>query len=292
VASDIKDFRHAVSVLKKQGLLTGRTASGKKIDARSALPDWKIKGKKLSTLVKKYDDVVSGKATAVKVPPKTIKQFRKTGFETANKRVIVPHSKGELAKLQKGQIAIRSKSGIERVQIPVEYHNLQQYLRDLRKNKALINSMKKKRELFGIRFYGGQRAMFYENIEDLLDELDRYEDVQKYAQSPSKAAEIYRNLEILKMNEHGTDQVERQVQERKRKRSKEYNRRQAKRYRQRVKERPRLLKRYNEAAAKRMREYRKRLRGPQLAHYKKQARLRATKSNAKNKRKRKGKKKK
>jgi hypothetical protein len=274
-------------VLKKQGLLTGKTASGKKIDARSALPNWKIKGKKLSTLVKKYDDVVSGKATAVKVPPKTLKQFRKTGFETANKRVIVPHSKGELAKLQQGQIAIRNKSGIERVQIPVEYHNLQQYLRDLRKNKALINSMKKRRELFGIRFYGGQRAMFYEDINDLLNDLDRYEDIQKYAQSPSKGAEIYRNLEILKMNERGTDIIEAQVQARKKKSSKEYNRRQRRKQYKRIKSRPRLLKEYNEKAAARMRKYRANLKGPRLAHYRKQSKLRTRKFKARKKGKRK-----
>jgi hypothetical protein len=287
--AELKDFRHAVSVLKKQGLISGRTSSGQKIDARSALPNWKIKGKKLSTLVKKYDDVVTGKATAVKVPPKTLKQFRKSGFETANKRVLVPHSKSETAQFKGGEMAIKNKSGIERVQIPVEYQNLNQYLRDLKKNSELINRMKKRNEYFGIRFFGGQRAQFYSDIESLIADLSRYEDIQKVT-SRAKQSEIYKNLEILRMNRQGAETVEHQIHERKRTRSKEYNRRAMKRYRNRIKSKPRLLAKKREGDARRMREYRKRMKGPRRAHYLKQAKIRSKKAKAKKKT-RKGKKK-
>jgi len=273
LAENLREFRRAVSVLKKQGLLSGKTTSGQKIDARSALPNWKVKGKKLSTLVKKYDDVVSGKATAVKVPPKTLAKFRKTGFETANKRVLVPHSKSEIAKFKGGEVSISNPSGIERVQIPVEYHNLQQYLRDLRKNKALINKMKRNNEYFGIRFFGGQRAMFYGNIEFLLDDLERYEDIQKVT-NKAQQAEIYQNLEIIRMNKAATRHVESSLRERKKKMSKEYNRRNQKRLRQRRKERPSLQRKFNERKREADKRYRQNLKGPRLAHYRKESKRR------------------
>jgi len=286
LAENLREFRRAVSVLKKQGLISGKTSSGQKIDARSALPNWKVKGKKLSTLVKKYDDVVSGKATAIKVPPATLSKFRKTGFETANKRIIVPHTKSEIAKFKGGEIAISNVSGIERVQIPVEYHNLKQYLQDIRKNKVLINRMKRKSEYFGIRLFGGQRAVFYSDISILLDDLERYEDIEKIT-SKAKQAEIYQNLEIIRMNKPGTQFVEHNVRERKKKMSAAYNRKHAKRQRERINQRPRLKKLYNERAAQRMREYRARMKGPRLAHYRKQGKLRAKKSKLKKTRKKK-----
>ena len=271
-------------MLKKQGLLP----TGKKVDARSALPNWKIKGKKLSTIVKKYDDVVSGKATAVKVTASQLKQFRKTGFETANKRVLVPHSKSEIAKLKQGQVTITNKSGVERVQLPIEYHNLRQYLTDIRKNAPVINKLKKKNEYFGIRFFGGQRAMFYSNIQQLLDDLERYEDIRKVT-SKLKQQEIYHNLEILRMNEPGASGVSERIRTRKKRMSKEYNRRHAKRQRKLMKNRPRSLAKARALAAQRQADYRKRLKGPQKAHYLKQARIRAARNKKKKKtRRRKG----
>jgi hypothetical protein len=274
---NIREFRRAVSVLKQQGLLP----SGKKIDARSALPNWKIKGKKLSTLVRKYDDVVTGKATAIIVPPAQLKRFRKTGFETANKRVLIPHSKSEIAKLKHGQVTIKNKSGVERVQLPIEYHNLRQYLSDIHKNSEVINRMKRKSEYFGIRFFGGQRAMFYSNIEQLMDDLERYEDILKLTSSKPKQQEIYHNLEILRMTKPGASAVAKRLRTRKRVMSKEYNRRHAKRQRKLMLNRPRSLALYKASNAQRQADFRKRLKGPQKAHYLKQARLRAKRNKKK-----------
>jgi hypothetical protein len=234
MASKIREFRHAVSVLKKQGLITGSTQSGQKIDARSALPGWKIKGKRLDTLVKKYDDVVSGKATAVKVPPKQLQQFRKTGFETANNRVLVPHTKTETARFRAGQVAITNKTGIERIQIPVEFHNLKQYLTDIKKNAKVINRMKRNNEYFGIRFYGGQRAHFYSDISSLMADLENYESITQ-AKGKAKQLEIYQNLEIIKLTQHAAERTEQELHERRKAMSKEYNRRHAKRVYRRMK---------------------------------------------------------
>lgn len=280
MASD-REFRHSVSVLKKQGLLPAKTDKGTPLDARSALPAWKVKGKRLDTWVKKYDDVVSGKATAVKVPQKSLQQFRKAGFETSQNRLIVPHSKTETAKFKAGQVSIKNKSGIERVQIPVEYHNLKQYLSDIRKNARLINAMKKRNEYFGIRFYGGQRAHFYSDILSLMEDLENYETIEEgYRKSKPKQAEIYQNLEIIKLNYSGALGVEKELAERKQIMTKEYNRRHAKRVYERRKGKPGVLAAYRARRAESERERRARIKkNPATdAHYKKEARKRAAKS--------------
>lgn len=260
---NIREFRHSVSVLKKQGLIS--------VDARKATPNQKVKGKKLSTLLKKYDDIVSGKATAVKVSSSQLKAFRKTGFETTQDRVIVPHSKGEIAKIKRGQIAIHSPSGMERVQIPVEFHNLNQYLRDIRNNAAVIDAMKRNNEYFGIRFYGGQRANFYSNINLLLDDLERYEDIQKYTGS-TKQAEIYKNLEVLRISNQGMLNLEEQLRHKKKTTSKIAARNQRRRYRARAKRKGKIKDYGN---ANRQYDYRQRIKNNPRRYQKQLAKDRA-----------------
>ena len=278
--TDLKDFRRSVAVLKKQGLISGRTQSGQKVDARSALPSWKVKGKRLDTLVKKYDDIISGKATALKIPPKTLKQFRKTGFETVQGRLLVPHTSREIVKFSKGQVNIKDKSGIERVQLPVEFHNLTQYLTDLEKNSKLIDSMKKGNEYFGIRFHGGQRAHFYSSIKQVVADLRHYEDIKKYT-GKKKQQVIYQNLEIIKMTKPAAFRLEEEIHTRKRTMTKAYNRMHAKKvYKRRLGKGKAFMRKYYSKKAQAMREYRARLkRNPAAdAHYKKEAKARQKKS--------------
>lgn len=277
--ADLRSFRKSVSVLKKQGLL----GDAKKIDARSVLPSHKVKGKRLDTLIRKYDDIVSGKTTALKVEPKELAKFRKAGFETAQGRVLVPHTKSEIAKVNKGQVSIRSASGVERIQIPVEFHNLKQYLTDIRKNAKIINRMKRENEYFGIRLYGGQRAVFYANIQLLLDDLERYEDIQKYS-SKVKQAEIYQNLEIIKISRKGAARLEGEIPAKRKKASKAYARAQAKKFRERMKGKGTgPIQRYRAMRAEQQRERRARMKRDKkaLAAYNKAGALRKAKSRKK-----------
>ncbi len=198
LATSLKKFRHAVSVLKKAGLLPKTTDSGQKLDARWVRPTSKVGGRKLSTLVDKFDNVASGKATAIKVPENRLRSYRKTGFETARGRVIVPHAATEKVRMKKGEITVISSNGIERVQIPVEFQNLQQWLRDMEKNREEINRMKRDNEWFGIRFYGNMSAQYDADISFLLERLSQYEAVQN-AHSRYKQTDIYKHLEIVKM---------------------------------------------------------------------------------------------
>jgi len=220
----------------------------------------KVKGKRLDTLVKKYDDIVSGKATAFKVTKKEAQKFHRAGFETTQEKfIIAPHSVTERARLSKGQITIKSKRGIERVQIPIEFQNLKQWLRDVKRNYKPINAMKGKREYFGVRFFGGQRANFYADIRDLIADLERYESVKVFMlKAGYKQEEIYKHLEILRMNSTGTRNVERAVEKRRTKMSQAYNRKHAKKQREKIKRDPEKLQTYRDQAAERAREYRKR----------------------------------
>lgn len=279
--NDLRSFRHGVSVLKKQGLLPSKLSPRKKLDARKALPNWKIKGKRLDTLVRKYDDVVTGKASAVSVPPSTLKSLRKSGFETAQGKVLVPHSKQETARFTGGNIRIKNKNGIERVQIPIEFHNLRQYLEDLKKNTTLIDRMKRRDEYFGIRFFGGQRANFYRNIDALISDLERYEDFMRRS-SKAKQAEIYRNLEIIKITSKAARRVEKEVHERRRSVSKADQRRYSKKRDAKMRTNPKRLADYRERKAAYAREWRASLTPAEKKQYKKKAKERQAKSYAKN----------
>ncbi len=197
--ANLKDFRHRVSVLKKQGLLPARTSRGEKLDARSADPRWKVKGKSLGSIVKKYDDIASEKSTAVRVPRKTLIAYKKAGYETAKGRVIVPHSATERATRRGENIVIKSKSGIERVQIPIPFQNLEQYLTDIQKNKRLINGMKRRNEYFGFKFFGNNSSEIHSDISHLIEQLQTYSAVTN-AVSRMKQQEVYRNLEIVRIS--------------------------------------------------------------------------------------------
>jgi hypothetical protein len=263
-SEELRQFRTKVSKLKKQGLVPSS------LDARSVQPTTKSAGKKLSTLVSKFDDVTSGKATAIRVKPAQLKALRKAGFETAKGRVIVPHSATETAKLKTGQVAITSKTGMERVVLPVEYHNLNQYVKDAKSNAVLIDRMKKNNEYFGIRLYGGQRANFYSNIQALLDDLAKYESIATPG-TRSDQSEIYKHLEIVKLNRRAAKHVE-DIQGTKQKRKAKGGK--ARKHRRGFKSRN----------ADEQRKYRAGLTGAKLKAYRAAAKKRAAKSRRKQKR--------
>lgn len=255
--SDLRKFRSSVAKLKQRGLLPDRTSLGNKLDARSAQPSWKLpNGKKLSTIVNKYDDVVSGKVTPLKVTPERAKQFRKAGFQVDNHRVLIPHSSSERAVIERGEVVIKSASGIERVQIPIPYHNLDQYLRDIAADSERINAMKHRNEYFGFRFYGNNSATLYSNIEGAIEDLAKYNSVLD-ATSRYKQREVYKNLEIVRVGRKAPWVF---PSERRHAMSKEYNRKRMQRFRERLKRKPKFVQEhYSNMRNERQKAYRKRL---------------------------------
>lgn len=280
--SDLKNFRSKVAALKRKGLLPSKTSKGNPLDARSAQPNWKLpNGRKLSTVVDHLDPVTSGKATPLQVTPERAKQFRKAGYEVVNGRVIIPHSATEKAVKEKGEIVIESASGIKRVQIPIEFHNLNQWFRDVRADAPRINRMKRNNEYFGFRYFGNNSSELFADIDDLIERLAGYE-ASIDANTRIKQQQVYKNIEIVKLGRRTEWET---PSDRKRERSKQYNRKQAKKFRFNMSRKPMRVRRaYHAALNQRMRDYRARMKKDKkkLAAYKRAAKKRASKSRAKN----------
>ena len=277
---ELKSFRHSVSILKKKGLIS-------KTDARSAQPYWIRGGSRLDKLVQKLDDVLSGKASAVAVSDKQIRQYRKAGFETFKDRVIIPHSAGESAKvLSKGQIKVQKikkpETGMRRIILPIPYHDLAQWVQDGKAQGEMLNSLKGGRKVWAYKFKGNNSYATYHDLEHLFDELsvgtasglnlmDKAEESTRKQQN-----EIYENIEIFAVPS-SAEWPHRDISRRSPP-SPEARRK----YRQRIKGSlvgQRSLDRDREAK----RKYRKNLKGKKLAEYKRKAKARAKKSRKKTK---------
>jgi hypothetical protein len=283
--SDIKKFRHDISTLKKRGLVTG-------VDARSATPT-----RKLRNLINRYDDVLSGKATAVKLTKSGINEYKELGkpFRTVKPsglpaRVVIPHTAVDKVIVTRGKARIISPHGIERTILPVPYRNLEQYLSGVGKQKIIL----KPGERLAFRFFDNQSIQTFKSVKSLIDYLNHYESVFDAIEENNAEAqgEIYQNLEIIKIDQPtaqdwgtvrrgagkggGRSGGKRDYQERKRK----------------LKEGPDYKREeYKRQQAERQREYRERLKGAELEKYKAAGRKRAKKSKKKAIAKRKGKKK-
>ena len=164
--SELQKFRHGISILKKQGLVPAS------VDARKAQPYWIRGGKRLGTQVKKFDDVISGKVEAVSLPQKKLREYKKAGYETAQKHVLVPKLKTDVVTVTKdNEIKIKEKSGIQRIKKAVPYYNLEQWLRDMQKDHLRIDAMKRRNEYFGYKIFGHHSYALYRTLDLMLQEM-------------------------------------------------------------------------------------------------------------------------
>lgn len=198
--SELKAFRSKVALLKKKGLIS-------KTDARSAKPEWVRQGKRLDKLVDQWDDVLSGKAAAVKVSEKQLRQYRKAGFETKQGRVIIPHAATEKVSVAgKSTIKIQeSQIGLKRVELPVPYHDLKQWITDSTKQANALQSLGGGRKYWAYKFKGYNSYATYDSLELLFLELvegtasglnlmDKAQESTRQQQN-----EIYQNLTLFAM---------------------------------------------------------------------------------------------
>lgn len=201
---DLKEFRHAISLLKKAGLV-------RNIDARSAQPSYIRQGNRLGDLVKKYDDVISGKMAPVSLPAAKVKEYRAAGYEIKkgpDKKpvVLIPKSKAEKVTVTKtGDVEVKHPSGISRIKQAVPYHNLPQWLKAMEADHKRIDRMKSSKEFFGYKFFGYNSYALYRDIRLLIDDLvngsaSGLNIMEKAQQSTRKQQnEIYQNLEIVRV---------------------------------------------------------------------------------------------
>jgi hypothetical protein len=173
---DLRKFRSAVRKLKAQGIL-------KNVDVRRAQPFWirqerpgvKSSAKPLSEIVDKWDAVVSDKAAVVHLAPEKVRQYKKAGYETtksADGAVVVPKLKTDRVTVEKGEIKIKAKGGVEKIKKAVPFQNLEQWLREMKQQSGRLQMMKRKNEYWGYTFAGSHGdAHLYSNIEDLFDDI-------------------------------------------------------------------------------------------------------------------------
>jgi hypothetical protein len=168
---DLQKFRSAVAKLKKQGIL-------KNVDARKAQPFWIRGGKPLKETVAKFDEVVSDKASAVKLTPSKTREYQKAGYETrkiptGERVVMVPKlATDKVSVTKEGEVKLTSKQKITHIKKAVEYRNLGQWLQKMKENTLRLNAMKRKNEFFGYKVFGHNSYALYRNIGDLIDEIE------------------------------------------------------------------------------------------------------------------------
>jgi hypothetical protein len=274
-ATELKSFRHSVSILKKKGLIS-------KTDARSAQPYWIRGGNRLDKLVAKFDDVISGKVSAVEVSDKQVKQYRKAGFETFKNKVLIPHAAGERATvLKQGNIKVQKivkpETGTRRIILPIPFHNLKQWIRDGKAQGDMLDSLKGGRKVWAYKFMDNNSYATYEHLELLFEELsvgtasglnlmDKANTTTRKQQN-----EIYQNLALFAVPSQ-VDWPRRDIGRRKPP-SAEARRR----YRRRIKG-SLVGERAMDRDAEAKRKYRKNLKGKNLVEYKRKAKKRAKKS--------------
>lgn len=189
------DYRAVARILKSQGIgapLGRGTLKGHEIRGGKTLKEW----------ADKLDPVLSGKATIVKKSAvkdkKYSKLYERVKPKSGPELLIVPHSADEKVVVKKGQIVVTHPSGIQRVQLPVEYHDLEQYLSDA---MGKPYAMGRDAQYFAFRFYGGSSNVF-RSMDDLLEMLLHYSSIEQAIEDGDRKMQrdIYRNLEIVRVS--------------------------------------------------------------------------------------------
>lgn len=205
MAANLKNFRSKISRLKKQGVIP------KSVDARSSYPGKLVNGKSLGSIAARYERIAKGTASTAKVSPSKLKAYRKAGFKTVKKRVIVTHSKGETVGVTpQGIIYKNHPSGIRRFSIPISYKNLREWmadpnrdlhkwLRSLEHNADKINDSISQQEYFGFKFFNNYSGLITHDIGELIEWFSRYDSVIA-AHTHKAQDEIYGNFEIVVIN--------------------------------------------------------------------------------------------
>lgn len=171
----LKDAKHKIAVLKKKGIFSKRT------DARKAPSRYAL------AKVKKFSDVLEGRAIAVPAKPAIRSKYEREGFFEAGSelrkvgRFIVAPKTAELQrlKIKQGKIQretfIKSPSGLSdhwqtEIILPFHPRTMQALMKDLENHPELNNELKEG-EQFIARIYGHNSTMGFSSIEDLREKL-------------------------------------------------------------------------------------------------------------------------
>jgi hypothetical protein len=159
-------------------------------------------GKYVNSLLRKFSNVLEGRAQALKVNPGEVKKYREQGLPTRNGRVIVEAPKG--SKVER----LRPENGVPRYRVTqngkngtrvtvreiVPYSDLEARIRRIVYNKPEPKS----NEAIGFRFFGNNSARYFAHRDMLLDFFLAYQSVEEAVRSGDTEAEqeIYQNFEV------------------------------------------------------------------------------------------------
>jgi hypothetical protein len=203
---ELKQFRRDVAILKKKGLLS------KEYDARSVKPTRYLKG-----VLKEFSDVLSGKATPVKVSKQNQKKYKAQGRRIKNGRVIVPHSPNHKVIGTRGDFVVKeitpketgvagwTKQGhIHILDLGLSRDNILQWQQDLRNNKFKLQPGEVLRfKMFGYNSYmgfaDGPKGTAQEQMAEYMEHYDMIEGALNGEIPPEKQGEYIDGVVIMKI---------------------------------------------------------------------------------------------
>lgn len=160
----VKSFRSAVARLKEKGLVS------KRVDARKQRYTKYMRGQ-----VRKYGDVLQGKAAVVSVPKRQQAMEYETFFRRKGKKIVVPKDEGERVYWNKREQRIEGVS--RKYGRKVKRHFLKLKFSSDEDLRAVAGKLPF-RFYYVIRFAGGQVWRF-EDVEEIIKFMSPYEDNPK-----------------------------------------------------------------------------------------------------------------
>lgn len=211
---ELKEFRHQVALLKKNGLI-----DRKKYDARKVINSGNS-GKYLKSQIKKFSDVIKGEAKPVKVSKEKQKYYKERGYKIKSGKVIVPKKSNENIYGTHGDFVRVTKhpSGkITVIDLGMKTSSITKWKEQLRKKKLKLSGD----ERLAFSFSGNNSYMTFRTIDQLLDYLDNYEDItEQESDNPSERQQkIIESIAIFRVERraawertpfHGTERHEMQ----------------------------------------------------------------------------------
>jgi hypothetical protein len=153
-ASQLKKFRSDVAKLKSKGLVSAR------VDARAQKPT-----RHMREQVKKFEDVLSGRAKVVHTPKRSQAKEYADAFRVKGKSVVVPVEKGETVRFNKSSGKIVGTRRAYGKTIKKEYYTKRlDSVKDLPQGKGI---------LYSVPLGNGLRS--FDDLDDLANFMFPYE---------------------------------------------------------------------------------------------------------------------
>jgi hypothetical protein len=191
----LKSFRKDLAKLKKFGL------AGLKTNPRKQTPTKWFKAQ-----IKKYSDVLEGKAKVVKINKKQKAKFKEANYRTTRNKAVVPAAQNETVRVTKeGYNIVRHNKGgkIKTERMLMSQAELVNFLESIR-NKPKYRNLPQDKYL-SFRYYGNNSTMIFqgskkgEAIDLLMNRFEQYDSVIGAQQTgkAEDAQDVIRNFEIV-----------------------------------------------------------------------------------------------